>query len=284
MPVTWTSLSRQYRSDSEFRGSINYFAGSFAIAFLSWYSGAKFSILAIAVCIPASYFSGRYSGQKPICSAQASFLGLLCGSSVALYLYWRMTPVAMFCCYSFIFSIFHFSEFFFTAISNRRSLQPDSFLLNHSTAYWIAALASWIEFFSEVYFIPFLKVQSISMLGVAACLCGEVIRKLAMLHAGNGFTHRLALSKRPDHRLVTTGIYGFLRHPGYTGWFMWSIGTQLILCNPLCLCGYAYVSWHFFNERIYDEERDLINFFGQQYINYRRDVWVGIPFVKGFEP
>lgn len=23
---------------------------------------------------------------------------------------------------------------------------------------------------------------------------------------------------------------------------------------------------------------------GQQYVNYRRDVWVGLPFVKGFEP
>ncbi|KAK6054885.1 isoprenylcysteine carboxyl methyltransferase family protein [Cooperia oncophora] len=192
--------------------------------------------------------------------------------------------MALFCCYAFIFSIFHYTEFFFTAISNRRSLQSDSFLLNHSVAYWIAALASWMEFFLEVYLAPFLKVQTISMLGVAACICGEIIRKLAMLHAGNGFTHRLALSKRPDHRLVTTGIYAFLRHPGYTGWFMWSIGTQLILCNPLCLCGYAYVSWHFFNERIYDEERDLINFFGQQYINYRRSVWVGVPFVKGFEP
>ncbi|KIH50792.1 isoprenylcysteine carboxyl methyltransferase family protein [Ancylostoma duodenale] len=40
-----------------------------------------------------------------------------------------------------------------------------------------------------------------------------------MLHAGSGFTHRLALSKRPDHRLVTTGIYAYLRHPGYTGLF-----------------------------------------------------------------
>lgn len=57
------------------------------------------------------------------------------------------------------------------------------------------------------------------MLGLACCICGEVTRKLAMLHAGNGFTHRLALSKRPDHRLVTTGIYAVFRHPGYTGLF-----------------------------------------------------------------
>ncbi|KAK6726584.1 hypothetical protein RB195_004735 [Necator americanus] len=152
-----------------------------------------------------------------------------------------------------------------------------------SVAYWVAAVASWMEFFLEAYFTSFLKVYWISLLGFLMCLCGETLRKLAMIHAGSGFTHRLALSKRPDHRLVTTGIYAYLRHPGYTGWFMWSIGTQVILCNPICLCAYAYVSWHFFNERIYDEERDLINFFGQQYVNYRRDVWVGVPYVKGFE-
>ncbi|KIH42593.1 isoprenylcysteine carboxyl methyltransferase family protein, partial [Ancylostoma duodenale] len=86
-------------------------------------------------------------------------------------------------------------------------------------AYWVAACASWVEFFLEVYFTPFLKVYWISMLGFLMCLCGEILRKLAMLHAGSGFTHRLALSKRPDHRLVTTGIYAYLRHPGYTGLF-----------------------------------------------------------------
>ncbi|WKX88575.1 hypothetical protein Q1695_008318 [Nippostrongylus brasiliensis] len=285
MPFTWTALYRQYRIDGEFRSSVNCFAGSFAIAILSWSLGPIFTILTFAVCIPAAYFSGRYVvGQKPICAAQATFLGLLSGTSMALFLYWKSSPVALFCCYSFVFSVFHFSEYFFTAISNRRSLQPDSFLLNHSVAYWVAACASWLEFSVEMYFVPSIKMRSISMLGFLMCMCGEITRKLAMLHAGNGFTHRLALSKRPDHRLVTTGVYAFVRHPGYAGWFVWSIGTQVILCNPLCVCAYAYVSWHFFNERIYDEERDLVNFFGQQYVNYRRNVWVGVPFVKGFEP
>ncbi|CAJ0595980.1 unnamed protein product, partial [Cylicocyclus nassatus] len=283
MPVTWASLWRQYRNDTEFRGCAHSFLASFGIAIISWYLGLLTALSSFSICIPLSFYTGRYFGQQPICAVQATFLGFLSGSSVALLFVWRNSPTALFCLYSFVFSLFHFSEYFFTAVTNRRSLQPDSFLLNHSFAYWAAACASWFEFFFEAYFIPSIKVWSISILGFTICLCGEVLRKLAMLHAGSGFTHRLALTKRPDHRLVTTGIYSYLRHPGYTGWFMWSIGTQIILCNPFCLCAYTYVSWNFFNERIYDEERDLINFFGQQYINYRRDVWIGIPFVKGFE-
>ncbi|KAE9419054.1 hypothetical protein Angca_003379 [Angiostrongylus cantonensis] len=217
MPVTWMSLCRQYRNDNEFRGCLNFFVGSFAIAVVSWFFGVVMLFIAFVVCMLNAYFYGKYYGQKPIYALQATFLGLLNGASTTLLFYWKVSPLGVFCGYTFVLSLFHFSEFIVTAVSNRRSLQPDSFLLNHSTAYWMAAFASWTEFFLEVYFAPFLKVYAISGFGFIICMCGEVIRKLAMLHAGNGFTHRLALSKRPDHRLVTTGIYSYLRHPGYAG-------------------------------------------------------------------
>ncbi|KHJ88422.1 hypothetical protein OESDEN_11785 [Oesophagostomum dentatum] len=150
MPVTWTSLWRQYRNDPEFRGCTHSFVASFAIAIISWYFGIVVALLAFVTCIPVAFFSGRYFGQKPICAVQSTFLGLLNGSSVALLFYWWNTPFTLFCSYCFIFSLFHFSEYFFTAITNRRSLQPDSFLLNHSVAYWVAACASWAEFLLEV--------------------------------------------------------------------------------------------------------------------------------------
>ena len=33
----------------------------------------------------------------------------------------------------------------------------------------------------------------------------------------------------------------YCRHPGYLGWFVWAVGTQLLLVNPLCLTGFSYV-------------------------------------------
>ena len=30
-----------------------------------------------------------------------------------------------------------------------------------------------------------------------------------------------------DHQLVTSGVYGYCRHPSYAGWFLWSVGTQV---------------------------------------------------------
>lgn len=45
-----------------------------------------------------------------------------------------------------------------------------------------------------------------------------------------------------------------LRHPAYFGWFWWSIGTQMLLCNPVCIVVYAAASWRFFSQRIPFEE------------------------------
>ena len=50
---------------------------------------------------------------------------------------------------------------------------------------------------------------------------------------------------------------------------MWSVGSQLILVNPICLLAYAYVSFSFFNERIYCEEFMLLKFFGNEYREYQ---------------
>jgi hypothetical protein len=32
-----------------------------------------------------------------------------------------------------------------------------------------------------------------------------------------------------------------MRHPGYVGWFIWSVATQILLLNPVCVCVFAVV-------------------------------------------
>lgn len=56
--------------------------------------------------------------------------------------------------YAMSLSLFHFSEFMAVAVSNPETLSIDSFILNHSLQYSLAAVASWIEFAVEVYFFP----------------------------------------------------------------------------------------------------------------------------------
>lgn len=184
--------------------------------------------------------------------------------------------------YLIFLATFHLSEFVATAVTNPTNLSTDSFLLNHSLAYHVAAIASWIEFWLELWLTPTWKawMPAISIVGVGMCVTGECLRKLAMWHAGKNFNHIVQDTKRDDHILVTTGVFAWMRHPSYVGWFMWSVGTQLTLRNPICLLGYTVTSWCFFAERIHIEEYILVDFFGDDYIEYMKKVPCGIPFIR----
>lgn len=56
--------------------------------------------------------------------------------------------------YMSVLSGFHFSEYIAIALANPKSLSLDTFMLNHSPQYIIAAISSWVEFFVESYFWP----------------------------------------------------------------------------------------------------------------------------------
>jgi protein-S-isoprenylcysteine O-methyltransferase len=185
--------------------------------------------------------------------------------------------------YMMAMSFFHLSEYVFTALFNLKQVSTDSFLLNHSLEYGLAAMASWFEYLLELYFIPSIKTALITrILGLLLVMFGETFRKMAMYTAGTNFNHYVQETKQQDHELVTSGIYSLVRHPSYFGWFYWSIGTQLLLANPICLVAYTVTSWKFFNSRIVYEEYFLRKFFGKKYVEYQKKVTIGIPFIKGY--
>lgn len=189
--------------------------------------------------------------------------------------------------YLIVLAFFHFSEYVATGVGNPRNLSWDSFLVNHSVPYWVAMTVSWAEHLAWAWATPSLHVSplggAVTRLGLAVCALGEAVRKMAMLQAGRNFNHLVQSQKADDHQLVTSGVYSLCRHPSYVGWFFWSVGTQIVLLNPVCFLLYAYVSFTFFSERIYVEEFTLISFFGQEYRDYQARVGTGIPGISGYE-
>lgn len=180
-------------------------------------------------------------------------------------------------------SFFHLSEFVSTALFNQSEVSTDSFLINHSWEYGLAMLVSWCEFFIELAVCPSIKTNLyVRFFGLFLVMFGEVFRKLAMYTCGTNFNHYVQENRKNDHMLVKTGIYSLVRHPSYFGWFYWSIGTQILLGNPICFVLYALSSWKFFKARITYEEFHLLKFFGKEYSLYQKQVSTGIPFISGY--
>lgn len=71
------------------------------------------------------------------------------------------------------------------------------------------------------------QITWLSTVGLVMVIFGDCLRKAAMLTAGSNFNHIVQNEKSDTHTLVTTGVYGWFRHPSYVGWFYWSIGTQV---------------------------------------------------------
>ncbi|KAL2936798.1 Protein-S-isoprenylcysteine O-methyltransferase B [Bienertia sinuspersici] len=179
---------------------------------------------------------------------------------------------------------FHVSEYLLAVCTHGRSTVTLKSLLI-SKNYVMAMMCSLLEYWVEITYFPKLKEHWwISNLGLVLVVIGEAIRKGAMITAGRAFTHLIKIHQEEHHRLVSHGIYGFVRHPGYCGFFIWSVGTQIMLLNPICTPVFAVVVWKFFSERIPYEEFYLRQFFDDEYDEYAQRVPSGVPFVKASKP
>ena len=75
--------------------------------------------------------------------------------------------------------------------------------------------------------------------------------------------------------LVTTGLYGFVRHPLYLSWLLVVFGTPHMTMTRLT---FAVVSSAYLGFAIPFEERGLIRVFGDDYRRYQRQVrWRMLP-------
>jgi len=175
---------------------------------------------------------------------------------------------------------FHWGEYAVCAGWNRARCSVDSFLLENGKEYNIANAVAVTEFVITMYFAPQVKSHTyVTYFGIVLTLASQYLRSAAMITAASNFSHQIVWRREEDHRLVTDGVYRYFRHPSYAGFFYWSLGTQLVLQNPISFIGYAVAVWKFFARRVPIEERYLIHFFGDEYKNYRRRVRTWIPFI-----
>ena len=231
---------------------------------------------------PVAWFEFIDPNGRGLAVLTAFLLGVSCSATPLLLL--LLPSAAPWAVYFTLLVCFHMSEYLLTAAFRPDTLGFDNFLINHSALYQAMVAVAWTEYWlewslcSETSWCAGTKQWSpLNTLGVLVCFVGLGVRALGMATASTNFSHKIEDEKRAEHELVTHGIYRLLRHPAYFGFFWWSVGTQLLLANPLCLAAYAAASFYFFYDRIPHEEALLIEFFGDAYRQYRRRTIIGIP-------
>ena len=176
-------------------------------------------------------------------------------------------------------SIFHLLEFFITCLYNPTQASCESFLINHSKAYTAAILVASTEFWTRFWLHP--SSSTWQLIGALVVVTAQCIRTLAMATCGESFHHFIQTKKRDNHILIKEGIYHYLRHPSYVGFFYYSIGTQVALGNVFSTLAFGLAGWAFFSKRIPYEERSLIKHFGyEEYYMYAQATYMGIPFIS----
>jgi protein-S-isoprenylcysteine O-methyltransferase Ste14 len=80
-------------------------------------------------------------------------------------------------------------------------------------------------------------------------------------------------------KIITTGVYSYIRHPQYFGGVLAHIGFSLLLSSylsliitPLIIFLNIFLSWK--------EEKELLKEFGDDYREYKKKVPMFIPKIK----
>lgn len=113
--------------------------------------------------------------------------------------------------------------------------------------------------------------------GIILIITGVIFRIWSIYTLGKNFT--AAVMFKEKHQLIINGPYKYLRHPSYTGAFFAIIGCALLLETYLgafiaaaCMLTAYYV-------RITAEEKALISYFGNDYIDLQKRTYKMIPFI-----
>jgi protein-S-isoprenylcysteine O-methyltransferase Ste14 len=118
--------------------------------------------------------------------------------------------------------------------------------------------------------------EGVRWLGVLLYAAGGVLRLAPVFVLGRRFSGLVAI--QPEHRLVSSGLYGVIRHPSYLGLFVLSLGWGLAFRSGVGVI-LAVLTLPVVLARIDAEERLLSETFGAEYDAYRARTWRLIPYV-----
>jgi protein-S-isoprenylcysteine O-methyltransferase Ste14 len=154
----------------------------------------------------------------------------------------------------------------------KRKYTPGSLLVR---IFFLSALSVTLWDFFQIQHAAF-HLGFMTLTGFCLSIVGIYLRLVAVRTLGKYFS--IELKTLQDHKLITQGVYKYIRHPAYLGTSLFGIGIPLIFSSlygflvmlPLIPC-YLY--------RISHEENMLLEKLGDEYREYMKKTKKILPFL-----
>ena len=121
----------------------------------------------------------------------------------------------------------------------RRAKHPDAKKWD-KVLLWLLAVATFVMYCLAALDLGHLHVGHLSVWfiipGVILYIFSSMLNQWAMIHNPH-FEREVRVQVEREHRVITTGPYSYIRHPGYLGSVIFYLSFPLICGSVLALCG-----------------------------------------------
>jgi protein-S-isoprenylcysteine O-methyltransferase Ste14 len=129
---------------------------------------------------------------------------------------------------------------------------------------FIYIFSSWLNFAD--YQLP---AGMSNLMGWSGCVVFAVaIWILWRSHVDLGRNFSPELKIREDHKLVTEGIFRYIRHPMYASHWVWALAQAMLLQNWIAGLSMLGAIWPLYSYRVTREEYMMCDRFGDDYRDY----------------
>ncbi len=120
-------------------------------------------------------------------------------------------------------------------------------------------------------------------LALSISLIGFFIRVYTVGYSARGTSGRNTKDGQVAISLNTTGIYSLVRHPLYLGNFLMWLGVAFLIADIWFTIIFILLFWINYERIMFAEEQFLRKKFGDDYLNWSKDVPLFIPKLRGFQ-
>ena len=150
------------------------------------------------------------------------------------------------------------------------------------TALWIIIVIALFLHFAlpkdSLHFLtqPTSASSIVQIIGICLTVIGLIIALVARKTLADNWSSDIELKK--NHKLITTGIYHYTRHPIYTGIDLMCLGSIFSLQSLLVVLFFLWVGGFMFF-KMKKEEKLLMKHFPKDYTEYKKKTRTLIPFI-----